>query len=166
MTMDTLDLSIVDDLDPRQAEAIGSLDSWELGALRVEKATERTIRNQGFGATKGAQAIIKAYITGYAALVTTHIEACKVGRQQDGVKDMVEVLGELDPEIIALVGLQAGLHSVAAEHTLSETFFEIGKTAEDEVWAAGLRSRSAKEAKRTQTTAKRRVSVEARRKAG
>lgn len=159
MTLDALS-TIDTDTSP-----LDSLDSFGLAAESFLKANDRTIRDQGFGATHAAQAIVKKHLVETSDLVKAHKADSLVGRQGDGIKELMEVLSNLDDELVALVALQIGLQSVADQQALSRTYLTLGRALEAEVWASGLRSYDKKLAGRLEKLGKKRGAMSVRRQA-
>jgi DNA-directed RNA polymerase len=159
MTMDTLS-----DFDT-DVSALESLDSFGLAAEKFLEANDRTIRDQGFGATHGAQAIVKKHLEHTAQLVCAHKEASLVGKQAEGIKDLMAVLGGLEDSLVALVALQIGLQCVADGCRMSRCFLNLGRALEAEVWASGLRTYDGKLAARLEKLGKRRGAMSVRRQA-
>jgi DNA-directed RNA polymerase len=159
MTLDSLP-----DLDTTYSP-LDSLDSFGLAAERYLRAHDRTIRDQGLGASDGAQAIIRKHLTETAENVKAHKADSLVGKQADGLKDLMGTLDGLEDSLVALVALQIGLQCVADGHGMSRTFLMLGKALETEVWASGLRTYDGKLAARLEKLGKRRGAMGVRRQA-
>lgn len=159
MTLDTL--STFD----TETSALDSLDSFGLASEKFLTANDRTIRDQGFGATKAAQSIIKKHLADTAEIVSAQKAASLVGKQAEGIKDLMGVLDGLEVSLVALVCLQIGLQCVADGVGLTRTFLTLGRALEAEVWASGLRTYDGKLAARLEKLGKKRGRMSVRRQA-
>lgn len=159
MTLDTL--STFD----TETSALDSLDSFGLAAEKFLEANDRTIRDQGFGATQAAQSIVKKHLDETTQLVVAYKEASLVGKQADGIKDLIGVLDGLEDNLVALVALQVGLQCVADGLGMTRTFLSLGRALEAEVWASGLRTYDGKLAARLEKLGKKRGKMSVRRQA-
>ncbi len=128
------------------------IDSFSLAQERFEKAEERTIRDAGFGSTKAALSIIEKHIS-----KATHVieEKLKV-TSRSSVKDIVEDLKTLKPELLALVAMQGAMDCIGNEEDLTKTFHKLGAMAEKEVYAQSLLNHDKKLSGRLEERAKRR----------
>lgn len=159
MTLDTLSTFDTD------TSALDSLDSFGLAAEKFLEANDRTIRDQGFGATHAAQSIVKKHLDHTTQLVKAEKEASLVGKQADGIKDLMGVLDGLEDNLVALVALQIGLQCVADGLGMTRTLLTLGRALEAEVWASGLRTYDGKLAARLEKVGKTRGKMSVRRQA-
>jgi DNA-directed RNA polymerase len=113
---------------------------------------DRAMAHVGFGATTGGLVITNIYLPKVTEAVS---EALKVPSRSDSHDFQIErLLKQLQPEVVALCILQAGLHAVARERTQVETAISIGHSINDELWAADLVKADKKLAERIARTVK------------
>lgn len=87
-------------------------------------------------------------------LVSSQLKA-KLGEEQKGRHSQAsQVLKDLDPDLIALAGLNACFRVISQMKPLSSVCYGIGAAIDDELWAVGLHKAAPKMAKRLITKAK------------
>lgn len=125
-----------------------------LAQERLEKAEDRIIKAEGFGATTGAQALIEKYIDQATEIVKQKI-ACT---SRSSHKDINTALTVLKPELIALVAMKGAIHSICECDDLSKTFHTLGQWLDREVYAHSLQEGNKKLAVRLEARARRKGS--------
>lgn len=117
---------------------LDTLDPKALAWVRHEKQTERTVTNEGWGSTKGALAIVDNYLDDLANDIKGKLEVTKVSKGPLGL------LGNLEPELLAVVILQSVISSVASSEYLMRTVMTVGRACEHELYRWGLENHDAK----------------------
>lgn len=114
---------------------LDQLNPWDAREEQFEVVTERAIRNGGYGTTEAGQALINRYLkTTAEAVIETKSRDCS---NQPKVQRLLEIVSGLDPELVALCALNAGINAVAADDALTPALLRIGRDLEAEVWAQG-----------------------------
>lgn len=136
----------------------------QITTAKVVKREERALKNSGFGGTIGGLKITSTYIN---QLIPVVLQKLTEGSRSDSEDFALErVIRQLKPEVIALVCLQGGLHSIAQDETWLHTCLRIGRMLSDECWAAQLTKVNPRRAKRIEEeVTKRNGSVSQRRNA-
>lgn len=116
-------------------------------AARFTRQQERVISNEGAGATEGALALSKSYLSTLEVFINDRLKG--LSKFPQGVTEktnraFLDVISGLSSEKIALCVLQSGLHSVVLEDTMRATCETIGHHLAAEAWAAGLTKHSPK----------------------
>jgi DNA-directed RNA polymerase len=117
------------------------MDCEQLTIDRFVKTTERTAESSGWGSTPGALAIAETYLSACADAVRTHRALLKPREHR-------AELSELSDDIIALVGLDVGINSVAQGLTTARAVHTMGMTLELECYALGMKTWDEKRTKK------------------
>lgn len=110
-------------------------------AARFTRQQQRVISNEGAGATEGALALSKSYLSTLEAFIEDRLKGLSKfpqGPSDKANRAFLDVISGLSSEQIALCVLQSGLHSVVLEDTMRATCETIGHQLAAEAWAAGL----------------------------
>jgi DNA-directed RNA polymerase len=140
-----------------------TLDPFLAREIAFDRLNERTIRDQGIDQTVKGQAIVKKYLGQAVEAVKSHLEI-DTHRIQT-MKDFLLLAKHLEPELVALVGMNIGLKMSASEPGMTRTLQALGKGLEDEAWAHKLYDHDAKLARRLETLVRKRNSSAKSRKA-
>ncbi len=127
---------------------------------RYTRIVERTAHNAGYGDTDAGLAISERYLNETIENVKVALDAIK-RTTYNSMKDIQLI----DPKIIALAGLNAGIGSVSICDTLSRTTFTLGRVLQSEVFATYLRNWDAIKAEKIRKVCMRRGGMVARRQA-
>jgi DNA-directed RNA polymerase len=130
------------------------LDSFDLAAENFIKADLRVGKDFGLGATQGAAVIIRKHFAQATAVVVSKLET----EARRGVVQVVDLIRNLDPELVALVALQGCLSSITREDPLRKTYFYLGSLIGTELWAQKLQEFDPKVASHLEGIARRRNS--------
>lgn len=127
----------------------------KLAMDKLQKREDRAEANAGFGSTVGGMAIT----TNYLAKVTEGVTKVLTGpRPRSNSYDfrLQRFLRSLDPELVALAILQAGLRTVGMTVAASqrEVVFRIGAALNNELWAAKLLQTNSKLARKIEKSVK------------
>jgi DNA-directed RNA polymerase len=137
-------------------------------AKAAEKQTKRDARAEasaGFGATTEGMAITKTYLSLVTKAVIEKLSGPRPRSNSNDFK-LERLLRQLDPELLAVCLLQAGLHAGAREGASQVSVAEtMGSTINDELWAAKLLHADAKMARKITKKAEERFASVALRKA-
>ncbi len=119
-------------------------------ALRVAKQDHRNETYVGFGATTEGMAITKTYLDQVTAAVIEKLSGPRP--KSDSAEFKLErLLRQLDPQVLALCILQAGLHCAGnrkGDHSIVAAEITIGGAINDELWAQKLLQNNAKLARK------------------
>lgn len=112
-------------------------ESQERTLERFEKQNARAVRDQGgWGASAQGMEITRTYIGELAAHITLKFSETTHGLAKD--RQLLLVLKNLEPEVVALCALQTSIHSIARGQTYLQTCLSLGSAIAGECWAAGL----------------------------
>ena len=134
-----------------------AFDPDALAQARFERDQTLKITQEGYGSTKGAEALIHKYVDDAVTKVTEGLQLLKKARAK-GLKDLYLHIGVLDPQTLAVVGLHHMLSSVGRCQTLGHTTLFVGRGIEFEAFAFTFRSADEKAAARVEAFVKRRHS--------
>ena len=123
----------------------------ERAILKLDAADLRRETNTGWGATTGGQALTKRYHERLTEGVRFALLAPRSGQRSD---ELVVLLRDLSPSVIALSALQTILHSIGQREILRDTLTSLGTSIANECWAADLTTRNGELAVRLARTAK------------
>lgn len=126
---------------------------------RFKKTEERTIRDQGFAASKQALGITKAFIPQLSAYIRTELlkpRGTDATYSDERVQGLLSVIRQLDPDVIALAAIGTGLTSIAKEAPFRDSCILIGRTLYGECWANKLLQHDGKLAAKIERAARKR----------
>jgi DNA-directed RNA polymerase len=103
----------------------------------AQKKNQRAIKTAGLGDSDVAMQITKSCVGKVASyireqIVTQEYECTRL------ILDIITLVGHLQPELLALCGLNACLNGVAQNNSTAEVYRIAGESVRAEVWAAGL----------------------------
>jgi DNA-directed RNA polymerase, mitochondrial len=117
-------------------------------ARKVAKRDDRAEALTGFGATTEGMTLTKTYLNQVTQAVTEKLSGPRSQTHSAEFK-LERLLRQLDPQVLALCLLQAGLHAAGREGASQVTVADvIGESINDELWAAKLLHSDAKRARR------------------
>lgn len=118
-------------MDATTLSAQATLDRFNAGQDRVA-------RDMGYGDTIGGLGLSKALIKPLTVFIQTEVENLSVSLKGSASDDLLDVVGKLPAELIALCALNGALHSVACGYREVEAAQHIGTNLQGECWRAGL----------------------------
>jgi DNA-directed RNA polymerase len=126
-------------------------------SAKVDKRDARAETYVGFGATTEGMAITKTYLNQVTAAVVEKLQGERPSSNSADFK-LERLLKQLQPEVLALAILQAGLHVAGrrGDHCFVAAIDTIGGAINDELWANDLLQTDAKLARRINKAAKER----------
>jgi len=113
----------------------------------------RRERNAGWGATTGGQALTRSHHARLTEGVTVASMGLRKGNAQR-TDELVVLLRELSPGVLALSAMQTVLHSIGKGDVLRDTLLALGSAIANECWAADLTGRNSDLAARLARTVK------------
>jgi DNA-directed RNA polymerase len=107
------------------------------GRNRYLKSLSRTEEDQGFSSRSDIEKLIKGAIPSVSKVIFKTLESFdNQGSGRTAV--FVSYLNELDPDLLALIGLQAVFNGIGSERPLTTVCNVAGKAVETELWALQL----------------------------
>lgn len=134
-----------------------TFDPDVMAQARFERDQQLKITQEGFGSTKGAEALIHKYVDQAVTKVTEGLQDLKKSRT-NALKELYVHIGTLNPATLAVVGLHHMLTSIGRCHSLGMTTLFVGRGIEFEAFAFTFRSADDKAAARVEAFVKRKHS--------
>lgn len=109
----------------------------QVGSERYFKKQERIEKNSGYGSSDAGSNLITACLPAVSQGITAWIKEGPSIKARD-------VISEVDPDLIALISLNAALNGARRAKTVANTASQIGRMIESEVWAIALDNKDPK----------------------